>query len=608
MKRDILTLILCFGLYLFGNSQTSITILKNKPLKFDFNGNTKSEKHEFIGDDFFFEKGLEGQCLSVKQNNTFNNLKLNTLSLNSNESFSIQFWIKTTSKTPTVFLSQKEFRDKGIMSQKKPGWALYSSGGALGWSIGSGKRRLNYERDNGYKMPLADGKWHQITMTYSKKSSEIRLYFDTKNIAVYNVGFEFINENPIVIGSQENNFDYASNISPSIEDGAKSLQRLVNEFNKLNVGKVTEGDFLNLLVDPKGLYLKRVNLNKPGIKNIESQKIEVLDTVNKIHNNLYYNSYVTTQNHSLTKLKPITKLYNLKNDKVSINSYYAKLFGEQERLYPSNFSIDNLIISPNTISEEDILNQYKKHKEITPSKLEKKVDTLTVAVWNIWHGGKHFTKKNDGWDSRLRIAEILKKSSADIILMQETYSSGDFIAAELGYYFATTSDWDYAHQGSNISVLSKYPIKELEVNSETEFMNVSVKLTLSNNQEVYAMSNWYGMSSFDKVYDFHSSKFDNTNTTPILFGGDFNAIPHTDGGNSKASVRLLDNGFIDAYRNLHPDIKTFPGYTHEWGERIDQLYYKGNGLKNIKTEVISTAFGGFPSDHFMILSQFVLKD
>ena len=220
---------------------------------------------------------------------------------------------------------------------------------------------------------------------------------------------------------------------------------------------------------------------------------------------------------------------------------------------------------------------------------------------------KHFTKENSDYDSRLRIVEMIKKSNVDVVLMQETYSSGDFIAAELGYYFATTSDWDYCHQGSNISVLSRYPIKELDVPNDAEFMNISVKLAISKTQEIYAMSNWYGMSKFPLVYKHHEGKIKNADTIPILFGGDFNAIPHTDGGKSPASKKMLENGFTDAYRSLHPDIKNFPGYTHEWGERIDQLYYKGKGLNSISSKVISTWFEGFPSDHYMILTRFQLK-
>lgn len=56
---------------------------------------------------------------------------------------------------------------------------------------------------------------------------------------------------------------------------------------------------------------------------------------------------------------------------------------------------------------------------------------FNVGVWNIWHGGIDWTPDKDGWDIRMRIVEIIKDAKLDVILMQETYSSGDFIAAEL---------------------------------------------------------------------------------------------------------------------------------------------------------------------------------
>ena len=86
----------------------------------------------------------------------------------------------------------------------------------------------------------------------------------------------------------------------------------------------------------------------------------------------------------------------------------------------------------------------------------------------------------------MRIAEIIREKELDVVLMQETYSSGDFIAAELGYHFASTSDWDYRFQGANISVLSRYPIEEVEVLKATEFNNVAVKLIIS--QEIAQIS------------------------------------------------------------------------------------------------------------------------
>ncbi len=202
--------------------------------------------------------------------------------------------------------------------------------------------------------------------------------------------------------------------------------------------------------------------------------------------------------------------------------------------------------------------------------------------------------------------EMLEEQKADVIMMQETYSNGDYIAAELGYYFATTVDWDYLNQGSNISVMSRYPIKELHVPPTSSFMNVGVKVALSDNQDIYVMSNWYGMNNFPDVFEFHQDRFSNADEIPIIFAGDFNALPHTDGGNSPASEKMLGSGFTDAFRELYPDVEKYPGPTFHRGRRIDQLYYKGRTLTNKSTNVISEWPTGFPSDHFMIVTEFNL--
>ena len=109
------------------------------------------------------------------------------------------------------------------------------------------------------------------------------------------------------------------------------------------------------------------------------------------------------------------------------------------------------------------------------------------------------------------------------------------------------------------------------------------------------------------VFDFHQSRFAGSDITPVLFGGDFNAVPHTDKGKSPASVKLLGEGFTDAYRSFYPDVEKHPGFSHRGGRRIDQLYYKGKGLKNISTKVVSSWPTGFPSDHYLIISKFVLN-
>ena len=120
------------------------------------------------------------------------------------------------------------------------------------------------------------------------------------------------------------------------------------------------------------------------------------------------------------------------------------------------------------------------------------------------------------------------------------------------------------------------------------------------------MSNWYGMDQFSNVIDFHGARFGESESIPTLFAGDFNAVPHTDGADSPHSRVLLDAGFTDAFRSLHPDTRAEPGYTHRSGRRIDQLYYKGSGLRNTSTSLISTWPTGFPSDHYLIRATFEL--
>ena len=84
--------------------------------------------------------------------------------------------------------------------------------------------------------------------------------------------------------------------------------------------------------------------------------------------------------------------------------------------------MDKLYIWRKTINEEEVLDSYKKHKKIEPYKLSKNLKNLNVGVWNIWHGGIHWSLKKDGWDSRMRIVEIINEKNLDIVLLQETYS------------------------------------------------------------------------------------------------------------------------------------------------------------------------------------------
>ena len=573
-----------------------------------------------IGGEPSFVEGLDGQALSFGSGSPSVYLTFDPgdLPFAHNQDFSVQFWMKTEagSDRQYVVLSQKAFPDNSLASQKQSGWVFYTSGGTWAWNMGSGSRRITYERDNGRHMPLNDGRWHQLTMTYSSERSEIRLFYDGVNWVSYHVsdsdGFDFTNTSPMVVGWAGRSRDEEPGILPAIRAGAAQLQELVDVFNSFGLSEVEPEEFVHLIVDPRRLFREKVD-EAAALKGADStafrEAMEAVDwePVAEAESGLMSNPYTVHQVVNFMETAPLMKIYALVDGEVTIRRDAAELFAEKERLYAPEFDMDNLAVWDRVLSSEEVLSSYSDFFEPAGAVLEENLSSMTAASWNIWHGGKHYTVSEHGWDSRVAIAEMLEAENIDVIMMQETYSSGDFIAAELGYYFATTVDWDYLNQGANISVLSRYPIKEVHVQEDSPFQNVGVKIAISRTQDLYAMSNWYGMDQFPAVFDFHESRFQESDDIPTLFAGDFNAVPHTDGGDSPASLALLEAGFTDAFRSLYPDVEEHPGASHRSGRRIDQLYYKGGGLKNTSTRVISTRPGGFPSDHFLILATFDLS-
>jgi len=431
--------------------------------------------------------------------------------------------------------------------------------------------------------------------------SEVRLFYDGVNWVTYNVrdssGFDFTNSNPLVVGWDGRGSTTVPGLLPAIERGAERLQAFVDAFNALGQRPIESDEFLRLIVDPRDLYEQRAGHE---IADDAWAPVAAAETA------LMDNPYTIHQALEFMEAAPLTKIYALIDGRVVIRRDVAARYAEQERLVSPEADIDELAIWDRVLSAEEVRGSYAVHFEPADVALPENVSTLTAGAWNIWHGGKHFTSEEHGWDSRERVAEVIAGEGVDVVMMQETYSSGDFIAAELGYYFATTVDWDYLNQGANISVLSRYPIRDVHVQEDSPFQNVGTRVALSSTQDMYVMSNWYGMNQFPAVFDFHQGRFAESDSVPALFGGDFNAIPHTDGGDSPASRALLGAGFTDAFRDLHSDVDQWPGPTHRSGRRIDQLYYRGSGLENTSTRVISTWNRGFPSDHFLILSRFDL--
>ncbi len=592
--------------------------------RFPFDGTirnaTATPVRGVAGEGVSFVSGLDGQALSLSSDTPPGSVTFDwaTPPFDAHHDFSVQFWMRTVVEPDRQFvvLSQKGFPDNSLGSQKEAGWVFYVSGGTWAWNMGSGTRRITYERDNGLRMPLNDGRWHQLTMTYSSARAEVRLFYDGQDRAWYNVtdaeGFDFTNISPMVVGWNGTPVEPRPGILPAIEAGAEQLQKLVDAFDSFGLSEVEPDDFVHLIVDPERLFERKVDEGaaRAGADSLAFRRAMAQvdwEPVTELESALMTNPYTIHQAVTFMETAPLMKVYALVDGKVIIRQDVAQAFAEKERLTPPDFDMDDFAVWDRVLSPEEVRNSYASHFKPVPTELDERRASITVGAWNIFHGGRHFTVEDHGWDSRLAIAEIIRREEVDIVMMQETYSSGDFIAAELGYYFATTVDWDYLNQGANISVLSRFPIKEVHVQEDSPFMNMAVKVAVSETQDAYAMSNWYGMQQFPAVFDFHQSRFQESDRIPTFFAGDFNAVPHTDGGDSPASLAMMNAGFTDAYRILYPDAGDFPGHSHRSGRRIDQLYFKGAGLKHTSAGIVSTWPTGFPSDHYLILATFDLE-
>ncbi|MCP4772405.1 MAG: hypothetical protein GY879_13445 [Planctomycetes bacterium] len=564
--------------------------------------------------------GLIGKSVRLRALDSTTSIRLHgeAFPFQQDQDFSVMFWVRSTASDTTrmVLLAHKQTSDASLAAQKQQGWQFSMAHGTWAWSLGSGDRRLSYDRDNGEHMPLNDGRWHQLAMTYDHELALVRLYYDGTNPVSYAVGdsrgFDFGTGSPLTLGWPGEPTNDPEKILPAIEQGARALQDLVDAYQAFELAPLQASDFVHLIVEPKRLFEQQVRargeeLGSSGADFIAATLESDLSALEAAESALMRNPYTVHQALTFMEASPLLKIYELVNGKVIIKRKPALHFSAQEQLHGSDFDADELKLWKRALSPAEIRDEYGKFQIPQVPALPAKLEDITVGVWNIFHGGKHFNVEEHGWDSRVAIAQILEREGIDLVMMQETYSSGDFIAAELGFTYATTIDWDYLNQGSNLSVLSRFPILEVKVPPNSPFMNVGVKVAISETQNLWAMSNWYGMSQFEDVYSFHEGRFQAADKTPVLFGGDFNAVPHTDGGNSPASRTLLDAGFTDAFRETHPDVAQFPGFSHREGSRIDQLYYRGASLRNRSTHLIHTWPLGFPSDHYLIVTKFGLE-
>lgn len=261
---------------------------------------------------------------------------------------------------------------------------------------------------------------------------------------------------------------------------------------------------------------------------------------------------------------------------------------------------------------------------------------LSVMAWNIWHGGRE-----DGEQAGpRRVVEVIRDSGADILAMQETYGSGEWISGELGFHFHP--------RGTNVSIHSRFPVIE-DVSVFEEFKCVGAIIEVPDRSRVAFYSIWlpYDAEIWDagsreaksrkEVIAACASSATNLREileqirarltaggyadVPVIIAGDFNSMSHLDYTESareqfgeviawQTSRVLTEAGFRDAYRNLHPNVdrqrdRTWtPRFPEQQQDRIDFVYDTWPDVRVVEARVIDAHSEQFPSDHAALLVRY----
>ena len=327
------------------------------------------------------------------------------------------------------------------------------------------------------------------------------------------------------------------------------------------------------------------------------------------------------------------------------------------------------------------------------SMLAAKTTKFTVLQWNIWQEG---TMVPGGYDA---IIDEIVRLEPDFVTFSEVrnYKNTKFnervvkSLAERGLKY-------YSFLSYDTGLLSRYPIKDSTVvyPLNNDHGTVHRLLTELDGKEIavytahldylkcayYNVKGYHGSTwkeipiptSVAEVLTFNEASLrddamcsfleaarkDVAQGRTVIIGGDFNEPSHLDWTRETKDMfdhhgliipwtctLMLDNaGFVDAYRELYPDVLKYPGFTYPtenqlmpvnkltWApkaderERIDYIfYYPQEGLSVKKAAIFGpegfivrnervvedvkdpmiTPMGVYPSDHKGLLIEFMMK-
>ncbi|CAD5231507.1 unnamed protein product [Bursaphelenchus xylophilus] len=287
--------------------------------------------------------------------------------------------------------------------------------------------------------------------------------------------------------------------------------------------------------------------------------------------------------------------------------------------------------------------------------------------FNLWFNG-HMVK-----DGLQKIAKHIKKVDPDVVALQEiqTVYELDELLDLLG------PDWNGAFRGGSRyvddAIISRHPLNFTE--SFSLNAGLGIEILPSNTSKVRVVSlhlDWHSMgnyatnnrlvTSIDQILAGESTppvfnrvdqvkqllshptfKRWNVESTdiPVFIAGDFNSASHLDWAENRkeehggwvvewpTTKMIMDSGFLDSFRVVHPDPIAEPGDTwslvekHNWEwnltipepqDRIDFIFFKSPDLRvedsylysgDEKANVRPNQFeNDYPSDHYAMVSDF----
>lgn len=259
---------------------------------------------------------------------------------------------------------------------------------------------------------------------------------------------------------------------------------------------------------------------------------------------------------------------------------------------------------------------------------------LRVMTWNIWGSSSLAIHLYQGKERKTRTAEIIADANVDLIAMIESYNHGAFIGDTLGYNHVAIGG------GDNLRIFSKFDIPsgspDYISNSQIgSFNNIVVPVTISEHRKInfrdiwftsggrhiiairYTDSDTYTHSALTSDQDFLAddanrkaqvdafladenvvSDIAGADDIPLIVAGDFNGVTHLDFSQKTKTAGLqfgrvfqgtafenlslhygmIQNGFIDGYRTVYPEI-TDSTLGYSWTPAGHNYIYKDGTFK-----------------------------